>query len=138
MRTKIVIAILATAISMSSCEWISPSKNLVSSNQIEGKWKVDSLTEGNDTSSLFPLLLAMAATDSNNNLSMQIEFNKDSIITTYAGGDSDTTYFTNDTLAKIIYFKEDSTNERISYRFIKHNVMYLQLKDSTVMHLSKK
>ena len=138
MRTKIVIAILATAISMSSCEWISPSKNLVSSNQIEGKWKVDSLTEGNDTSSLFPLLLAMAATDSNNNLSMQIEFNKDSIITTYAGGDSDTTYFTNDTLAKIIYFKEDSTNERISYRFIKHNVMYLQLKDSTVLHLSKK
>ena len=138
MRTKIVIAILATAISMSSCEWISPSKNLVSSNQIEGKWKVDSLTEGNDTSSLFPLLLAMAATDSNNNLSMQIEFNKDSIITTYAGGDSDTTYFINDTLAKIIYFKEDSTNERISYRFIKHNVMYLQLKDSTVLHLSKK
>lgn len=138
MRTKIVIAILATAISMSSCEWISPSKNLVSSNQIEGKWKVDSLTEGNDTSSLFPLLLAMAATDSNNNVSMQIEFNKDSIITTYAGGDSDTTYFTNDTLAKIIYFKEDSTNERISYRFIKHNVMYLQLKDSTVLHLSKK
>ena len=138
MRFKIVIAILATAISMSSCEWISPSKNLVSSNQIEGKWKVDSLTEGNDTSSLFPLLLAMAATDSNNNLSMQIEFNKDSIITTYAGGDSDTTYFNNDTLAKIIYFKEDSTNERISYRFIKHNVMYLQLKDSTVLHLSKK
>ena len=138
MRSKIVIAILATAISMSSCEWISPSKNLVSSNQIEGKWKVDSLTEGNDTSSLFPLLLAMAATDSNNNLSMQIEFNKDSIITTYAGGDSDTTYFTNDTLAKIIYFKEDSTNERISYRFVKHNVMYLQLKDSTVLHLSKK
>ena len=138
MRSKIVIAILATAISMSSCEWISPSKNLVSSNQIEGKWKVDSLTEGNDTSSLFPLLLAMAATDGNNNVSMQIEFNKDSIITTYAGGDSDTTYFTNDTLAKIIYFKEDSTNERISYRFIKHNVMYLQLKDSTVLHLSKK
>ena len=138
MRTKIVIAILATAISMSSCEWISPSKNLVSSNQIEGKWKVDSLTEGNDTSSLFPLLLAMAATDSNNNLSMQIEFNKDSIITTYAGGDSDTTYFTNDTLAKIIYFKEDSTNERISYRFVKHNIMNLQLKDSTVLHLSKK
>ena len=138
MRTKIVIAILATAISMSSCEWISPSKNLVSSNQIEGKWKVDSLTEGNDTSSLFPLLLAMAATDGNNNVSMQIEFNKDSIITTYAGGDSDTTYFINDTLAKIIYFKEDSTNERISYRFIKHNVMYLQLKDSTVLHLSKK
>ena len=63
---------------------------------------------------------------------------KDSIITTYAGGDSDTTYFTNDTLAKIIYFKEDSTNERISYRFVKHNVMYLQLKDSTVLHLSKK
>ena len=138
MRSKIVIAILATAISMSSCEWISPSKNLVSFNQIEGKWKVDSLTEGNDTSSLFPLLLAMAATDSNNNVSMQIEFNKDSIITTYAGGDSDTTYFTNDTVAKIIYFKEDSTNERISYRFIKHNVMYLQLKDSTVLHLSKK
>lgn len=138
MRTKIVIAILATAISMSSCEWISPSKNLVSSNQIEGKWKVDSLTEGNDTSSLFPLLLAMAATDSNNNVSMQIEFNKDSIITTYAGGDSDTTYFTNDTLAKIIYFKEDSTNERISYRFVKHNIMNLQLKDSTVLHLSKK
>ena len=138
MRSKIVIAILATAISMSSCEWISPSKNLVSSNQIEGKWKLDSLTEGNDTSGIFPLLLAMAATDSNNNLSMQIEFNKDSIITTYAGGDSDTTYFTNDTLAKIIYFKEDSTNERISYRFIKHNVMYLQLKDSTVLHLSKK
>ena len=138
MRTKIVIAILATAISMSSCEWISPSKNLVSSNQIEGKWKVDSLTEGNDTSSLFPLLLAMAATDGNNNLSMQIEFNKDSIITTYAGGDSDTTYFTNDTLAKIIYFKEDSTNERISYRFVKHNIMNLQLKDSTVLHLSKK
>ena len=138
MRSKIVIAILATAISMSSCEWISPSKNLVSSNQIEGKWKVDSLTEGNDTSSLFPLLLAMAATDSNNNLSMQIEFNKDSIITTYAGGDSDTTYFTNDTLAKIIYFKEDSTNERISYRFVKHNIMNLQLKDSTVLHLSKK
>ena len=138
MRSKIVIAILATAISMSSCEWISPSKNLVSSNQIEGKWKVDSLTEGNDTSSLFPLLLAMAATDSNNNLSMQIEFNKDSIITTYAGGDSDTTYFTNDTLAKIIYFKEDSTNERMSYRFVKHNIMDLQFKDSTVLHLSKK
>ena len=74
MRSKIVIAILATAISMSSCEWISPSKNLVSSNQIEGKWKLDSLTEGNDTSGIFPLLLAMAATDSNNNLSMQIEF----------------------------------------------------------------
>ena len=138
MRTKIVIAILATAISMSSCEWISPSKNLVSSNQIEGKWKLDSLTEGNDTSGIFPLLLAMAATDSNNNVSMQIEFNNDSIITTYAGGDSDTTYFINDTLAKIIYFKEDSTNERISYRFVKHNIMNLQLKDSTVLHLSKK
>ena len=123
---------------MSSCEWISPSKNLVSSNQIEGKWKLDSLTEGNDSSSLIPFLLAMAVTDSNNNLSMQIEFNKDSIITTYAGGDSDTTYFTNDTLAKIIYFKEDSTNERMSYRFVKHNIMDLQFKDSTVLHLSKK
>lgn len=138
MRTKIFFALMATVISMSSCEWLSPSKNATISYQLDGKWQVDSLTEGNDSTSILPLLLALSASDSNNNVSMQLHFISDTVITTYAGGKSDTSFFTNDTLAKVIYIKEDSTNEKIRYEFVKDNQLFLQLKDSSVLHLSRK
>ena len=137
MRTKIGIALLATAIFMSSCEWFSPAKNNTSSNQLEGNWKVDSLTEGTDTSSMIPLLLALAAVDSRNKISMQIHFKKDTAITTYAAGDRDTSIFTNDTSAKVIVIKDESADEKIRYHFANNQSMYLQFKDSTLLHLSR-
>ncbi|HEX8460690.1 MAG TPA: hypothetical protein VF623_04650 [Segetibacter sp.] len=43
MRSKILIALAATAIGMSSCEWFAPNKKTFQAFNLQGKWKIDSI-----------------------------------------------------------------------------------------------
>ena len=43
MYFKLCIAALATAMIMSSCEWLFPKNNSTARYNIEGKWKIDSI-----------------------------------------------------------------------------------------------
>ncbi len=138
MRTNFFTVLFAGAIGMASCNSVTKSENIVAINQLEGEWKVDSLTQGKDSSSIFPLLLSMAATDSNHNFSMHLIFKTDSIITTYADGNKDTTLFQLDTIANSIVLLEKSGPDTIWYHIVNDHAMSLQFKDSSLMHMSRK
>ena len=65
MLVRIVIAAMASAILMSSCEWLFPKKKEASAFNIQGTWKFDSLSSPKDSGTgLAFLALARALNDS--------------------------------------------------------------------------
>jgi hypothetical protein len=138
MRTKIFIALVATAIVMSSCGWLFGKSDKAAAFNIEGNWKLDSLTAGKDTSSLTPLLVAWGATDSSNKLSLQFHFKQDTLIATYASGEKDTTFYQLDVAAKQLAVTNETTTEVLRYSTAADSTLSIAFKDSTTLYLSRK
>jgi hypothetical protein len=138
MRTSILIAVLATVIVMSSCQWFFAKDNKATTFNIHGNWKLDSLNATTDTSSLTPLIVALAAVDSSNQLSLQFQFATDTLITTYAAGDKDTLTYQLDTALHQLKFANNSSVEIIRYTPVSDSTMSMRFKDSTVLYVSRK
>ena len=139
MQRVIFIALMATAIIMSSCELIYSTNKKPKANSITGSWKLDSISTGNDSSELTSLIVAMAAIDSNNNYSLVMDIRADSIITTYADGQQETVHYILVEPAKNLLIKEDSSrNNIIHYNLVSDSVLSLALIDSVILYLRRK
>jgi len=135
MRTATFIAVLATAITLSSCEWLFGKK--ATAFNIEGTWKLDSLKAPQDSASLTPLLIAMAAKGEKDSSTFQLEFGKDTLVLTTASG-NDTLPYSISASTKQISVHKDSTVEAITYQPITDSVLSLAYSDSTVLYFSRK
>jgi hypothetical protein len=138
MRTEIFIALVAAAITLSSCDWLFGKKDRSPAFNIEGAWQLDSIILTKDTSSLTPLILSMAALDSAGKPSLSLHFAKDTLVTTYAAGDKDSIAYKIDAAVNQISFGKDTAQEVVNYKPVHDSAMLLSFKDSTVLFLSRK
>ena len=136
MRTKIIIALVATAVTMSSCDWFSSSPS--ASAAFQGRWRLDTVVTGKDSSDLTWLLLSMLLpNDTTGEQNLEVTFLKDSVVTTYSQGVADTSAFSvNEKLNTIaVQFKNDP--DTLQYRFHSPDKLSLIYPDSTVLELRK-
>jgi hypothetical protein len=128
-----IILIASLSILAISCDWFkSEPKPVTSSNPLIGKWKLDSVRMGKDTSFAYALLFMAMHEDSSG---IGIRFQPDTLFT-YSKNDVDTTFYKFDEKSKLLSFK-DSTEK--SYQFIKLNdsLISLQREDSSAFFLKK-
>ncbi len=64
MYFKLCIAVMATAITMSSCEWLFPKKDAAAQYSLEGKWRIDSIAPDSAGLGFVFASLAMGNNDS--------------------------------------------------------------------------
>jgi len=132
MKTKIIVAVLATAtIIFLSCNWFR-TRGKETTNPLIGEWKLDSVHTGRDTS--LASFLPLAVVQNSNNIN--ITFTKDSVFTHFK-----------DSVDKIVYAfdaktnqltTKDSITQTLSFSKLNDSLISLTSKDSAVVYLLKK
>lgn len=135
MRIKILAAITAIAglISVASCHWFSSNNKTRAPFNIEGKWVVDSIHGGNDSSSNLGLLvLALAMKDS---VPPGLQFNADSTFIELASTDSvERKYYIKD---KELFLQEDSAFVKYTFDKLSDSAIMVYDKDSLYITLKR-
>ena len=137
MRSQILIAIMATAIIMSSCEWLASDNPANPSQALQGKWKLDSIAGTIDKthSSLtnIPINFSVKELDSAN---LTCIFNRDTVVASFANKLHDTCSFKANKNALTISNLKDSTSTLFTIKELNDTTMSLIDKDR-FYHFSK-
>lgn len=130
-KTTFVAIIIATTVTLFSCDWLSTKKPPIQS-LIIGSWKIDSLYSTKKDSNFLPLLIfAMAKSDS-----AFIQFNADNTYRELDKTDSVVNkYYVKDNQ---LFLEQDSTYVPYLLSFSRDTVAKLVSKDSLVIVLKKK
>ncbi|MDB5192778.1 MAG: hypothetical protein JWQ96_2341 [Segetibacter sp.] len=139
MRSKIFIALVATAITMSSCDWFSLKKSSSPTGfSIEGKWQVDSIKPGIDSSATIGVIaLSMLGKDCAGVNYPQYDFKHDTVVMKFGKDVIDTSWFKLDTASKQLSLKEDTTLKTYSFTSISDSAFSITDTDSSIIYLKK-
>jgi hypothetical protein len=100
MRSKIFIAVVATAIAMSSCDWLTAKKQPAEAFNIEGKWKVDSISNRADSAKETESAKHTIFSHKPASLQTLFEFKKDTVVAIISGRSDTLSY-------KSVFFLSD-------------------------------
>lgn len=136
MKTKSIAAFIAAAaiITILSCNWFQSKKEKVeTSNPLIGKWQLDSVKIGKDSSLAYAFLLMAMNEDSSG---IQLVFAEDSLFT-FSNTGTDTTLYNFEEKQKQLTIK-DSIPYLYSFEKINDSLIALtSAKDSLVLYLKK-
>ena len=135
MTTKFIAAFItaATIITIASCHWFKSNTEAKASNPLIGKWKIDSVTLGRDTSLAHALLLIAMNEDSSGT---KVAFTQDSLFTSSKSGTDSLVYNFNEKEKQITI--KDSSSYVYSFETISDSIVSLTAtKDSSVVFLKK-
>ena len=104
------------------------------SDPLVGKWRIDSIQPGNDSTALGHLFLAFSRNDS---LDFDYQFGKDSV-TFYGKRSAETTKYTLDTAKKELIFGDSASNGIYRFNRLNDSTVALIDKDSVVILLKKR
>ncbi len=138
MRSKIFIAVLATAIVMSSCDWLTAQKQTSGTFSIEGKWIIDSIKPGSDSTQKegsFPL--AFPGDPSTDSADITYAFAKDTLIAKRAGRLADTLLYRIHNNQISFKSKSDSTEQLLHYLPLSDSLISITHTDSSTVFLRK-
>ena len=104
------------------------------SDPLVGKWRIDTIQPGNDSTALGHLFLAFSRNDS---LNFDYEFRKDSV-TFYGKRSTETTKYTLDTVKKELVLGDSTEHEVYRFNRLNDSTVALIDKDSAVILLMKR
>lgn len=125
-----VVAI--ATISIFSCKWFASSKEEQTESPLYGRWHLDSLEAGNDSSIIYAFI-GMAMKDS---AGIDVEFRKDTVLT-FSGNSIDTSLYHYDT-GKQQLLINDSTKETMTVSQLNDSLLSLKTKDSAILFFKKR
>jgi hypothetical protein len=138
MKTKIIVACLATALAITviACNWLS-SKPTAQAINVEGKWSIDSIDhKGSDSSkNVGNLILALTAKDS---LPIGIQFNNDSSFQYLNVADTSKGKYSVSADTKRISLQQDSVTTLFDIIDRSDSLMSFASPDSTIYYLKRK
>ena len=139
MRAKILIAVVATAITMSSCDWFKSNNSPSSTGfTIEGKWQIDSIKPGTDSTATIGLLaLSMLGKDSTGVSYPQYDFTDETVVMKFGKDVVDTGSFKLDVKGKQLSIQEDTTTKTYFFTSISDSAFSMMDTDSSVLYLKK-
>lgn len=135
MKIKFIAAFIlaATFIVFISCD-LFRSKKLNTSNPLIGKWQLDSIGIGKDTSLAYLFTIALIKNDT---AGLIFRFANDTVFTNDSSGETDTAYYSwNEKTASMIM--KDSTSQIFHYMSLNDSLISLSLKDSVALFLKRK
>jgi hypothetical protein len=130
MKFRSIAALFAATILLAACNWFR-AKTKEPVNPLLGKWKIDSLAPGKD-SSLAAFFLAKAIHDSSG---VVANFTNDTIFSSSVDG-VDTTFYSFD-LKKNLLKAAGPSNEVFSFARVSDSLVTLTSRDSLVFFLKK-
>jgi|GEM_PF-4576704 len=128
------IAAFAVAIatfSVISCQWFASSKKEQTTPSLIGRWHLDSLNAGNDSSIVYAFI-AMAMKDSSQ---IEVEFRGDTVLT-FSGNNIDTSLYQYDVTRQQLLIK-DSLQETLHVSRQNDSTLSLTTKDNAVLFFKK-
>jgi hypothetical protein len=139
MLPRLIIAVVATAIVLSSCDWLFPKKPVSAAYDFEGEWKLDTLYEPNDSSKmgLALLLLSMAIDDSYGKEASEVvyHFNKGTVVATLDTTAVDTATYKIEGSKMVM--QNEQTADTFSFSAINDTLFSLTSPDSTTLFYRK-
>jgi hypothetical protein len=132
-RNTLAMLLITAVCALFACNLFGP-KQSTSKNLLLGKWKIDSIATGKDSSAIGYLLLAMSINDS---ADYDYQFEKDSL--TFYGKDSfvdKATYSFNPTSGQLII--NDSTTEYYIVKQHNDSITGLHGTDSSIIFLKRR
>ncbi|MCW3110258.1 MAG: hypothetical protein JWQ09_4764 [Segetibacter sp.] len=136
MRSKIFIAVMATAIGMSSCDWFTARTQSVQAFNIEGKWKIDSITKGNDSVKVTGSPTLALFSHERSSLQTIFEFKKDTVVAIIPNK-TDTLSYKIDNSQIAFKSKHDSTGHTFSFSPINDSLISFTGVDSSAVILKR-
>lgn len=139
MQRTILIAFVATAIAMASCEWFTTKQAAKNTFNMQGNWQLDSISNPDTTklSGLFALAIigTLVKADS---VQLQFNFTTDSVVTNFSNKVYDTTWYEYNAALSQLKVKEDTAFTLLAVAITSDSTVSLTGSDSTTMYLKRK
>jgi hypothetical protein len=137
MRSKILTAVLATAITMSSCEWLASKKSRETISLIQGRWRLDSITGINDSgNNIFTWLFKTKGTKGGDSANVTWLFNADTLIVKTSRQSADMASFSASGSQIKIKGLKDSLPDILAFQHFGDTAMLLNI-DSLSFHFHR-
>ena len=138
MRAKILIALVATAIGMSSCELMNSSEPSINRFQLQGAWRLDSIvaTPGKKSIGLLAIV-ALKPARAIDTTPITVKFSGDNVVSYTYGKVDDTATYTLRANKMVVKSKKDKTTSAFRFLTINDSTFAIASKDSSTLFFKR-